>query len=136
MPSHLTLSETISTDLITFGSFSLFVKLMEGKPKPFALVYTLGNILSLLASTFLCGPRKQFKNMLHKTRRITTVVYLSTLLLSLTFCFVPMNHNARLLILVILVFVQFFALTWYCLTYIPFARNAVKRCLKDYLGLE
>jgi hypothetical protein len=37
------------------------VELVEGYPIPFALNYTFGHILQLLASTFLCGPKRQFK---------------------------------------------------------------------------
>lgn len=122
--------------LITFGSFSLFIELVEGNPIPFAMTYTLGNIMSLLSSTFLCGPKSQFKSMFHKKRRVTTIVYLSTLFFSLIFCFIPMQHDFRLVILVVLVMVQFFSLMWYCLTFIPFARDAVKRCFKDTIGLE
>lgn len=47
--------------LVTFGSFSLFIELVEGNPGPFVLSYTLGNIFSMLSSTFLCGPKRQFK---------------------------------------------------------------------------
>jgi len=123
--------------LVTFGSFSLFIELVEGNPGPFVLSYTLGNIFSMLSSTFLCGPKRQFKNMFHETRRYTTIAYICTLVLSLVFCFVPMSdHKLKLCILVFLVMIQFFALLWYCLTYIPFARRTVKRYLKDAMGLN
>jgi hypothetical protein len=49
------------TDLIAFFSFRFFIDLVEGHPLPFACNYTFGHILQLLASTFLCGPKKQFK---------------------------------------------------------------------------
>lgn len=121
--------------LITFGSFTLFIELMEGDPVPFVFVYSMGNILALLSSMFLCGPKRQFKNMFHKKRRVTTLVYLITLLASVIFCFIPMDHTLLFLILVVLVIVQCMALTWYCLTYIPFARKWVKNCFKDLCGL-
>ena len=48
-------------DLIAFFSFRFFILLVEGNPIPFAVNYTCGHILQLLASTFLCGPKRQFK---------------------------------------------------------------------------
>lgn len=47
--------------LIAFFSFRFFIELVEGRPLPFALNYTFGHILQLCASTFLCGPKRQFK---------------------------------------------------------------------------
>lgn len=47
--------------MIAFFSFRFFVELVEGYPLPFAINYTVGHVLQLLASTFLCGPRRQFK---------------------------------------------------------------------------
>ena len=48
------------TDLIAFFSFRFFIRLIAGNPIPFALNYTVGHLLQLSASTFLCGPRRQF----------------------------------------------------------------------------
>lgn len=47
--------------LMTFMSFRLFVKLVEGNPAPFVFLYSSGNIMSLMSSMFLSGPQKQFK---------------------------------------------------------------------------
>jgi Got1/Sft2-like family len=55
---------SLRSDLIAFFSFRFFVELVEGYPVPFAVNYTTGHILQLLASTFLCGPKKQFKYVL------------------------------------------------------------------------
>lgn len=72
------------TDMIAFFSFKFFIKLVEGHPVPFAVNYTFGHILQLMvgppcfarprdispmqlfsyksqASTFLCGPQRQFR---------------------------------------------------------------------------
>ena len=63
--------------LIAFMSFRFFIHLIRGHPIPFALNYTLGHILQLMASTFLCGPKRQLKNMFDDKRKITSTVYLS-----------------------------------------------------------
>jgi len=47
--------------LIAFFSFRFFIRLVEGNPLPFAINYTFGHILQLMASMFLCGPRRQFR---------------------------------------------------------------------------
>ena len=50
-----------------------------GNPVPFALKYTLGNILSLGASSFLVGPARQCRTMFAKERRAASLAYLLTL---------------------------------------------------------
>jgi hypothetical protein len=59
--SHKALSSLFHTDLIAFFSFRFFIKLIEGNPLPFAFNYSFGHISQLLASTFLCGPKRQFR---------------------------------------------------------------------------
>ena len=63
--------------MIAVFSFRFFIRLVEGHPVPFALNYTFGHILQLLASTFLCGPKRQFKSMFDDKRRTTSITYLS-----------------------------------------------------------
>ncbi|EOD09736.1 hypothetical protein EMIHUDRAFT_47231, partial [Emiliania huxleyi CCMP1516] len=53
--------------------------LTPGNPVPFALKYTLGNILSLGASSFLVGPARQCRTMFAKERRAASLAYLLTL---------------------------------------------------------
>lgn len=117
--------------LITFASFNLFIDLIEGRPVPFVVVYTLGNIISLFSSMFLCGPKAQLKNMFDKKRKTVTIVYLSALLLSIIVCFIRMDSSLKLTILLLLLITQFFASIWYSLSYIPFARRAVKKCFRE-----
>jgi hypothetical protein len=45
---------------------------------------------------FLCGPKRQFKNMFDKKRKGVTIVYLSTLFLSIVICFIKFNKDAKL----------------------------------------
>jgi hypothetical protein len=47
--------------MIAFFSFRFFMKLVAGNPIPFAFNYSFGHSCQLLASTFLCGPKRQFK---------------------------------------------------------------------------
>jgi hypothetical protein len=122
--------------LITFSSFHFFIELIEGNPMPFVISYTAGNFLSLGASTFLSGPQRQIKSMMDDKRKITSIVYISSLVLTVITCFINMNHKAKLFLLVTLVIVQFCAMIWYNLSYIPFGRRTAKKMIRDYTGLE
>jgi len=90
----------------------------------FAVLYTLGNILSLSSTCFLMGPVNQIKKMFAKTRVIATILVFVMFILTLVSAFALKNSGLALLCCVL----QFLALTWYSLSYIPFARDAVKKC--------
>ncbi|KAG7326917.1 hypothetical protein KOW79_010318 [Hemibagrus wyckioides] len=87
----------------------------------FAVFYTLGNIASLLSTTFLMGPLKQLKRMCDKTRALATAIMIICLVLTLCSAFWWKNTGLALLFCIL----QFLALTWYSLSYIPFARDAL-----------
>jgi hypothetical protein len=122
--------------LIAFMSFRFFIRLVEGHPLPFALNYTFGHVLQLLASMFLCGPRRQFRNMFDETRYLTSVVYLSCLGSTLVLIFIPMPGFLKLLILLSLTMAQFCASTWYSLSYIPYGRRTALRMMQRSIGYE
>ncbi|KFQ39578.1 Vesicle transport protein SFT2A, partial [Mesitornis unicolor] len=86
--------------------------------KLFAVFYTLGNIAALASTCFLMGPLKQLKAMFEPKRLIATLVML--LFLSLTLCAAFWWNNKGLALLFCIL--QFLAMTWYSLSYIPFAR--------------
>uniref|UniRef100_A0A9J7Y1S3 Vesicle transport protein n=1 Tax=Cyprinus carpio carpio TaxID=630221 RepID=A0A9J7Y1S3_CYPCA len=75
----------------------------------FAVFYSLGNIASLLSTMFLTGPLKQLKRMCDKTRALATGIMIWK------------NKGLALLFCIL----QFLAFTWYSLSYIPFARDAI-----------
>lgn len=45
--------------ILELGSFTRFAKLLLGDPEPFAVMYTMGNLVSLGGSCFLSGPVAQ-----------------------------------------------------------------------------
>ncbi|XP_042746794.1 vesicle transport protein SFT2A isoform X2 [Tympanuchus pallidicinctus] len=97
--------------------------------KLFAVFYTLGNIAALASTCFLMGPLKQLKTMFEPKRLVATLVML--LFLVLTLCAVFWwNKKGLALIFCIL---QFLAMTWYSLSYIPYARDAVIKCFTSCL---
>lgn len=115
--------------VIELGSFMRLVELVQGNPKPFAVCYTLGNIVSICSSFFLAGPQKQLKSMLKPTRIICTVTYLVAIAATLFCAFYP-HIPMRAGLIMILICVQTLALFWYMISYIPFARDFVKNCCK------
>lgn len=115
--------------VLSFGSFFRFKDLLLGDPVPFVTVATLGNIISLSGSCFLMGPTKQAKRMFHKTRRVATLAYVVSLVVTLVVAFLD-YWDGKALVLVLLMIVQYFAIGWYCASYIPFAREGIKKCCK------
>lgn len=95
--SQKALSSLFRTDLIAFFSFRFFIKLIEGNPLPFAFNYSFGHISQLLASTFLCGPKRQFRyvHACHACRPLSLVVsqsyFLSTRLHSFSQPSLPLS---------------------------------------------
>eukprot|EP00630_Chrysocystis_fragilis_P001745 CAMPEP_0197401940 /NCGR_PEP_ID=MMETSP1165-20131217/19310_1 /TAXON_ID=284809 /ORGANISM="Chrysocystis fragilis, Strain CCMP3189" /LENGTH=184 /DNA_ID=CAMNT_0042928069 /DNA_START=152 /DNA_END=706 /DNA_ORIENTATION=- len=111
--------------LIEFGSFFRLVELVKGNPKPFAVCYTVGNIISICASFFLSGPWNQAKKMFAKTRVVATIVYVSTIVLTLFCALYEGDIPGRAAIIILLIIVQMCALLWYMLSFIPYARELV-----------
>ncbi|TFJ85840.1 hypothetical protein NSK_002660 [Nannochloropsis salina CCMP1776] len=119
--------------ILEFGSFFRFTKLLTGHPEPFAVMYTIGNLISLAGSCFLSGPFSQVKSMFHPTRAVCTSVYVLTLVFTLLIAFSDVPGQGPLLVLMIIV--QFLSLSYYILSYIPFARQMVWQTCGSCLGL-
>ena len=49
--------------VLSLGSFMNFIELLQGNPVPFVVMYSLGNIVALCSTMFLCGPKSQWKSM-------------------------------------------------------------------------
>ncbi|ENN77852.1 vesicle transport protein SFT2B [Dendroctonus ponderosae] len=114
--------------LLTFlGSFALFF----GKGlKIFAVFYTLGNIISLLSTCFLMGPCNQLQKMFHSSRAIATCLVLGSIVMTLLSALVFKNAGLALLFIIM----QSLAMTWYSLSYIPYARDAVKKTVSSCIA--
>jgi hypothetical protein len=54
--------------LIVLSCVFSLLQLLQGNPAPFAIMYTLGNILSICSTCFLFGPVTQAKSMCAMTR--------------------------------------------------------------------
>uniref|UniRef100_A0AAQ5ZDA4 Vesicle transport protein n=1 Tax=Amphiprion ocellaris TaxID=80972 RepID=A0AAQ5ZDA4_AMPOC len=87
----------------------------------FAVLYSVGNICALASTMFLIGPSRQLRTMCAKERALATAIMLVCLVLTLCAALWWKNYGLALLFCVL----QFVAFTWYGLSYIPFARDAV-----------
>ena len=115
--------------LLSLGSLMSIAKLLMGNPIPFAFKYTLGNLLSLGATSFLVGPTRQLKQMMEPSRRLASLTYFGTLIGTLV-CIFVLHSGLLSLVFIIL---QFFALTWYILSYIPYGQTAAIAILRRLL---
>ncbi|CAG0917401.1 unnamed protein product [Notodromas monacha] len=111
------------------GTFCLWLPL-HNSLVAFAVFFTFGNIVSVFSTFFLMGPMKQLKKMAEETRIIATAVMVLSVLLTLLAAF----HWKKRALCLLFVIMQFCAMLWYSLSFIPYARNAVKSCLSGILG--
>lgn len=89
----------------------------------FVLFYTIGNVVSMISTCFLMGPVKQVKKMFAETRIFATILVLVMMVLSLVAAIHFRNAGLALLFMIL----QWLAMTWYSISYIPYARDAVKK---------
>ncbi|KAK6287190.1 hypothetical protein POUND7_013369 [Theobroma cacao] len=76
-------------------------------------------------TAFLIGPKRQVSMMLDPVRIYATAIYLASMIIALFCAFYV--HNKLLTLLAIIL--EFGALIWYSLSYIPFARSMVSKIM-------
>lgn len=102
---------------------TLLSMLVFFNPIKFGITFTFGNLLALGSTMFLIGPKRQLTMMLDPVRIYATALYLASIIIAL-FCALYV-HNKLLTLLAIIL--EFGALVWYSLSYIPFARAMVSK---------
>eukprot|EP00697_Spironema_sp_BW2_P006791 gnl/Spiro4/20923_TR10188_c0_g1_i1.p3 gnl/Spiro4/20923_TR10188_c0_g1~~gnl/Spiro4/20923_TR10188_c0_g1_i1.p3 ORF type:complete len:114 (+),score=6.52 gnl/Spiro4/20923_TR10188_c0_g1_i1:255-596(+) len=100
------------------------------RPAKFAMLFTLGSLLTLGSTGFIVGPSTQLRSMFDSGRAHVSVVYLVTMVLTLVVCFT--NHST--IVVICLIIVQCVALLWYGLTYIPFGTTMAGSCVRTCCG--
>ncbi|CAH1408354.1 unnamed protein product [Nezara viridula] len=110
-----------------FASLSLF--LHKGLSL-FVIFYTIGNVVSMMSTCFLMGPIKQFKRMFAETRLIATILVL--VMMGLTLFAALYFHKAAMSLFFMIL--QWLAMTWYSLSYIPYARDGVKKFFESCIA--
>ncbi|CAK8989848.1 unnamed protein product [Durusdinium trenchii] len=114
--------------ILQASSFGSLTRALFGHPGRFAFTYTLGNIVALLGTFFLAGPRKQLRKMSDKNRAHASGIFVSAMLMTLVAVEAPRFHGRALLILA-LVILQWMSLVWYTLSYIPYGQKMAWRLL-------
>eukprot|EP00315_Gephyrocapsa_oceanica_P009369 CAMPEP_0185301054 /NCGR_PEP_ID=MMETSP1363-20130426/12474_1 /TAXON_ID=38817 /ORGANISM="Gephyrocapsa oceanica, Strain RCC1303" /LENGTH=201 /DNA_ID=CAMNT_0027898055 /DNA_START=111 /DNA_END=716 /DNA_ORIENTATION=+ len=115
---------------ISITSVFSVAQLIGGRPGPFAVKYTLGNVLSLLSTGFILGPKRQIKNMSHPTRAASALVYIGAMVATLVSAVGLQNA----LLVLVSVIVQFAAMAWYVLSYIPYGQRIASSFAARLLG--
>jgi len=105
------------------GSINLFFLNYEA----FAVLYSLGTICSLIGTGFLRGPLKQLKALTDPKRLVAVLVMVVMIVMTIVSATV-LNNGILALIFCIL---QFLSYLWYCLSYIPYGREAITNCFKS-----
>ncbi|XP_028793314.1 vesicle transport protein SFT2B, partial [Neltuma alba] len=101
-------------------------------PIKFGITFTLGNLLSLGSTAFLIGPKRQLTMMLDPVRIYATAIFIASIIIALICALYA--HNKLLTLLAIIL--EFGALVWYSLSYIPFARSMVSKILVSCFDTE
>lgn len=96
----------------------------------FGIFYSLGNITALSSTMFLMGPINQCAKMFAPTRFFATIAVFA--FLALTMCAAFWWKKIGLVIMFCIF--QFVAMTWYSLSYIPYARDAVKKFFQSCIS--
>lgn len=91
-------------------------------PKKFVFFFTIGNLFSLLSTTFLVGVSAQFRAMFSAHRLEAAAMYCVAVILTFFFALVG---RSSILCLISAIF-QIACLLWYCLSFIPFARSFIR----------
>ncbi len=103
----------------------------------FALLYTLGNLISICSSCFLWGPCSQLKAMVECHRIFATCIYFVAMGLTLFCAFYQgpgYTTGARIGAVIGCMLFQFCAMVWYTLSFIPFARTIMKKMVTSCCG--
>ncbi|XP_053200516.1 vesicle transport protein SFT2B-like [Panonychus citri] len=109
---------------------SLFLALPGKGLVLFAMFYTIGNLTSMASTLFLMGPWKQLKKMFNETRYIATILVVVFMVLTL----VSGLHWHKTGLTVLLCICQFLSMTWYSISYIPYARDMVKKTVTTFVA--
>ncbi|CAA3029368.1 vesicle transport protein SFT2B isoform X2 [Olea europaea var. sylvestris] len=120
------------TCLVAGITCTLLSMLVFFNPIKFGVTFSFGNLLALGSTGFLIGPKRQVAMMLDPARIYATALYIASIIVAL-FCAVYV-HNKLLTLLAIIL--EFGALIWYSLSYIPFARSMVSKIMVSCFDTE
>ena len=103
------------------------VSILVGDSTRFAITYTMGNLLSILATGFLIGFKRQLSTVCDENRRLASTIYLGAMVLTLFSSMILQNS----LITLVAIGVQVVAFVWYSASYVPWGRDCLRSCFKN-----
>jgi hypothetical protein len=93
----------------------------------FAILYSIGQVLNILGSVILVTPKAQWKAMTNKSRMLTSIVYILSIVATIVVaCVVKIKA-----LTFICLGVQMCAYFWYNLSFIPCGHKIAKKCCKQ-----
>ena len=78
----------------------------------------------------MSAPILSFDNMMKPERKLTSMVLFASMALSIILAFTGISK----LIIMLIIIVQFLALVWYVLSYIPGAQRLCSSCIKSRIS--
>lgn len=108
-----------------FANVVAWVALAAHNYVKYSLLSSVGNVMSMMSTVMLMGPLAQCKRMFDPIRRETTIVYLASIAATISAALVW--HSAPLCALFTIV--QYAALVWYSLSYVPYGRELARSVL-------
>jgi hypothetical protein len=89
----------------------------------YAILYSLGQIISIAGTCFLSTPAGHCKDMMKKHRIIPSSIYILSIILTIVIAVATQIPGLVILFLII----QVFAYYWYTISFIPFGQKIVKK---------
>jgi Got1/Sft2-like family len=102
-----------------------FLPLILVLPHKFAAPFTMGNVLAIMSTWILVGPRAQLRTMFHPQRAGAATAYVASLVFVLFAAF--FGGRLRYLLVIAALIVEIAALCWYSLSYIPYGRHLISQ---------
>ena len=106
------LMSIIVSILFIFTSFDVAI---------YAVLYSIGQVLNIVGSCFLCTPKSHLKSMVKKERIVPSLIYVGAIILTVVFA---LATKIKMLVLLCLI-IQMLAYYWYCISYIPYGQKSV-----------
>uniref|UniRef100_A0A7S3EM37 Vesicle transport protein n=1 Tax=Rhodosorus marinus TaxID=101924 RepID=A0A7S3EM37_9RHOD len=136
---NLTWTQRLILFLMTFAAGAImmclavmFIPLIVVKPAKFALSFTFGNVLAVISTWFLVGPRAQLRSMFDPIRAWAAALYVGSLVVTLISIFI--NSRIRYFLVLAAIVVEAISLVWYAMSYIPYGRTVISKLLNLIWG--
>jgi hypothetical protein len=108
--------------IISFiGTLILFNGFSDANISTFAVLYVIGNIISIISSGFVSGPAAQCKAMWDESHRWVTGFYFLMIIVVFVVCLTKQN----IYLIIFLFIIEVLAATWYSISFVPFGRQIV-----------